>query len=442
MTLLEEHALQIFRAAIDAVTPARLVSEAVHREGDLLHIGTSSLSLASCKRILVIGAGKVSSQMARALEDILGSRITAGLVTTKYGHGVSCSCIRVVEAGHPVPDENTLHATGRMLDLVRSAGEQDLILCLLSGGGSALLELLPEGISLGEFRRTNELLLRSGATIEEINAVRKHLSRVKGGQLARIVGPATCVSLILSDVVGDSLQTIASGPTAPDTTTFADALEVVRRHGIESRLPGAILEYLQGGSRGRFPETLKAGDPVFEQVWNVIVGNSMMALRAAEEKARALGYTALVLTSRMQGEAREAARFIAGIIQEIRLSDIPCAKPACVLLGGETTVTVRGRGTGGRNQELALASLLAMEGTKGDYLIASCGTDGTDGPTEAAGALASPAVLERAVRSGLQAGKFLAENDSFTFWKKVEGLVVTGPTGTNVMDVVIALVPR
>jgi hydroxypyruvate reductase len=379
--------------------------------------------------------------MAKALEGVLGPRIAEGKVTTKYGHAAGCSRVVEFEAGHPIVDGNTLRATEELLGLSHSAAEDDLVICLLSGGGSSLLEHLPDGISLADLQLTNELLLRSGITIGEVNAVRKHLSKVKGGQLACAVAPATCVSLILSDVIGDPPESIASGPTAPDPTTFADAWGVIHRFGLVSRLPESVVTHLQAGLEGAVPETLKPGDPVFDRVSNIIIGNNMEALEAAATAAGGLGYSTLVLTSRLQGEAREVARAFAGIVQEIRSSDVPVPKPACLLMGGETTVTVHGRGEGGRNQEFALAALLAMEAERGDYLIASCGTDGTDGPTDAAGAVATPAALAHARHADLDAGQFLRENDAHTFWKHVNGLIVTGPTGTNVMDLIVALIP-
>ncbi|RMH77857.1 MAG: DUF4147 domain-containing protein, partial [Calditrichaeota bacterium] len=318
---------------------------------------------------------------------------------------------------------------------------EDLIICLISGGGSALLEAPAPGISLEDVQRVTDLLLRCGAAIEEVNTVRKHLSRVKGGQLLRHIHPAACLALILSDVIGNPPESIASGPTAPDPTTYAEALAVLQRYGVMDETPAAVRAHLQAGAAGAAPETVKPGDPVLCQVQNFILGDNLLALQAAAKAARREGYSPVILTSRMQGEAREAARVIAGIVQEVLSSGHPVEPPACLLFGGETTVTVRGTGRGGRNQEFALAALMALKNEARPYLLLSCGTDGTDGPTDAAGGLAAPEIRRRAVQNGLSPEAFLANNDAYTFLKAVDALLITGPTGTNVMDMGLVLVP-
>lgn len=438
---LRDQAKEIISAAIEAVKPDRLIRESVRRAGEILRIGEQSFNLNRFEKIFVIGAGKASAPMAREMENVLGERLTDGMVTVKYGHGQPCRKIKIREASHPVIDQNGLSASEQILQMVDTAGKNDLVICLISGGGSALLEKLPEGISLSDLQKLFELLLNCGATIDEINTVRKHLSLVKGGQLARAIAPATCLSLILSDVIGDPLESIASGPTAPDPTTFSDAWQVIEKYRLESALPASIGNYLKKGVAGEAPETLKPGDPIFRNVHNLILGNNLKALQAAREKAKEFGYQPLILTSRVQGEAREVARVLAAMVQDVLTNALPVSRPACLLLGGETTVTLRGKGKGGRNQELALAALLTMKNFRKDYLIVSCGTDGTDGPTDAAGGMASPQVWENARAQGVDPLPFLENNDAYHFFRKTGGLIMTGPTGTNVMDIILALIP-
>lgn len=432
----------IIGSAIDAVKPDKLIRRHVKLRSNLLQIGAQHFRLDEFENIYLIGAGKASAYMAQEIEKVLGTRLSGGVVSVKYRHVAPCRKVRVFEAGHPVPDENGLAATGNILEIAEKAGEKDLVLCLISGGGSALLESLPPGIRLDEVQKVTELLLGSGADIEEINTVRKHLSRVKGGQLAQAIFPATCVSVIISDVIGDPLEAIASGPTAPDSTTFADAWRVMEKYGLPAKLPVAVRRYLAAGTAGEKPETLNPGDPVFRKVTNIILGNNLHALQAAKVQAEKLGFHTLILSSRIQGEAREVARVVAGVTQEILLNDLPLPKPACVLLGGETTVTLRGKGLGGRNQELALAALLAMKSVRQPFLISSCGTDGTDGPTDAAGGFAFPGMWETAEQKSLDPLSFLQKNDSYHFLQQTGGLINTGPTGTNVMDVILIIVPR
>jgi glycerate 2-kinase len=354
------HISDIIAAAIDAVKPAALIPRAVRLNDGRLTVGDVELDLDSYNRIFVIGAGKASAYMAAEMERILGERLTGGMVTVKYGHAAPCRKIEVREAGHPVPDESGLKATRAMLELVDGAGESDLVLCLLSGGGSALLELLPDTIPLVDLQRAIESLLASGATIDEMNCIRKHLSLVKGGRLAGRIAPARCVALIISDVIGDPVGTIASGPTAADPTTFRDAIDIVDKYGMAGELPGSITEYLKRGMAGDEEDTVKPGEHVVEAVDNIIIGNNHTALQAADARAKELGYNSVLLTGRFRGEAREVGKIVASIVEEIGERDLPAAKPACILLGGESTVTIRGNGKGGRNQELALAALVEL----------------------------------------------------------------------------------
>ncbi len=444
---LREQAFAILHAAIAAVKPERLIRQhlSLHEE-QLRYRGREILNLKAFERIYLVGAGKASAFMARAMEALLGERISGGLVIVKYDHSAPCQKIGIREAGHPLPDENGLNATEALLNLVKQAGEKDLVICLISGGGSALLEKLPGleapagGISLTDLQETSRRLLEYGATIEEMNALRKHLSLVKGGRLAAAIAPARCLTLAISDVIGDPPETIASGPTAPDPTTFSDVWNVVRNYRLENRLPASVSGYLQKGLRGEAPETLKPGDPVFEKVENIILGNNLAALNAARKTAEDLGFPALILSSRIQGEAREAARAIAGIVQEIVASGHPLPRPACLLFGGETTVTVRGGGKGGRNQELALAALMELKNIPKPHILLSCGSDGGDGPTDAAGAFIDPEIYRAAEALNLDSRAYLQNNDAYHFFEQAGGLVKTGPTGTNVMDIGIVLV--
>lgn len=434
-----ENALQIFYAAIETVKPESLIKHQLFANGDKLHIQDRIYNLQSYNAIYVIGAGKASAFMALALEKRLGDFITRGVVVTKYGHAASCGKIKICEAGHPLPDANTLVAAQEIINLVEQAGENDLVLCLLSGGGSALLEKLPDGISLDALQKTFDLLLACGASIDEMNIIRKHLSQIKGGHLLQSIAPAHCITLIISDVIGDSLATIASGPTAPDNSTFADSLRILEKYELTDELPKEILHHLQAGIQGEIPETLKELDPLFAKVDNIILGNNSIALQAAQKKALELGYNALIFSSCLQGEAQEAAKIVVRIAEEIKANRYPLKPPACLLFGGETTVTVKGNGKGGRNQEFVLAALTALKKLSGPYFLMSCGTDGTDGPTDAAGAFVTPELQKTASEIGLNPLDYLQNNDAYHFFAQCNGLVKTGPTGTNVMDIVILL---
>jgi len=378
----------IFRAGIDAVDPERAVRRYVRRRGNRLFVGDRSYALDRFKRIFLIGAGKGTAPMAKALEDILGDRLTNGWIVVKYGYGMPLGKTHTMEAGHPIPDEAGLKATEVVLDQIRECAEEDLIICAFSGGGSALLPAPSPPINLDEKQETTRLLLDSGATINEINAIRKHLSLTKGGWLAKTADPATLVSLILSDVIGDRLDVIASGPTVPDESTFADCTEIIQRYNLARRLPETVAEHFRKGTAGMVPETPKVGDTAFSKVQNLIVGNNRGALLAAQEQAISLGYKTMILSSQIEGEAREVAQVFASIGKEICQAGLPISSPACVLAGGEPTVTIQGKGKGGRNQELALACAISIDGWDRIFML-SAGTDGTDGPTDAAGAIVS-----------------------------------------------------
>ncbi len=435
---LREVALGIIDAAIAAVRPEECIRRSLRLEGDILHVGDSRVDLRGIRRIYVVGFGKASAGMARAVEGILGERISGGLVITADGYRVPTDKVEVREAGHPVPDERGLSAAEEILSIVEGAREDDLVIVLISGGGSALLTAPAEGISLEDLARTNELLLRSGAVIQEINAVRKHLSRAKGGQLARLAQPARVISLILSDVVGDPLDSIASGPTVPDPTTYTDAIAVLRRYGIWDEVPSSVRRHLERGASGEVPETPKPGDPCFARVINVIVGSGRHAAEAALEKGEDLGFEGAILTTTLEGEAREVGKVLAAVARELRRYGRPVSPPAILVLAGETTVTVRGKGKGGRNQELALSAALGIEGLR-EVVIASVGTDGRDGPTDAAGGIVDGGTAARIRAAGLDPLELLSDNDSYRALSASGDLLVTGPTGTNVADLVLVL---
>lgn len=434
-----EDAGAIFRAALRAADPGRCIRGALSAEGDTLCVLNTCYPLETLSRLVVIGAGKASPAMAAAAEEILGDRIAAGAINTKYGHALPLRRIAITECGHPLPDQAGVGGAARMLELLQGLDDRALVLCLFSGGGSALLPAPATGISLAEKQQTTQALLACGAAIEEINAIRKHLSRVKGGLLARLAQPARVVSLLISDVIGDRLDVIASGPTHPDPTTFDDCLGLIERYQLGPRLPAAVCRHLQDGARGLVAETPKPDDPCFARTATRIIGNNSLAIEAAEAAARSLGYQPLVLSSRIGGETREVAAVHAAIAQEVCEAGRPVAPPACLISGGETTVTLSGQGRGGRNQEFALAAAVHLEGWERITCL-SGGTDGTDGPTDAAGAIADGQTLQRARAQGLAAAAHLQDHDSYPFFQALGDLVITGPTGTNVMDLRLFLI--
>ena len=438
---MREQALEIFEAGIQAVDPVEAIKRHTRLEKDLLLIGGRQFNLKDYDKILVVGAGKAAAPMAKTVEDLLGDRISDGVVVVKDEHGLPLERIKVCEASHPVPDIRGVKGTEEILSLVEHAGERDLIICLISGGGSALLIAPVEEISLEDKQNATKLLLACGATIHEINTVRKHLSRAKGGRFAQMANPATITSLILSDVVGDDLDVIASGPTVPDSSMFKDAEQILKGYGIWDQLASSVRNHIEKGSSGQIEDTPKSDNAAFLKCSQVLVGTNLHALKAAGKAAEKLGYRPLILSSKVEGEAREVAKFYTAIAKEILESAHPMEPPVCVLAGGETTVTLQGDGRGGRNQEFALASALAIEGLD-NVIVLSGGTDGTDGPTDAAGAIADGTTVARARESGLDPKDFLQRNDSYSFFQKLDDLVMTGPTRTNVMDLYMLLVSR
>ena len=430
-TALSRDALRIFRAALKAAAPDEAVMRHVKLTGNALNATGKRYRLDAFRNIYVIGAGKAGLPMAQAIERLLGKRISGGLLNVKYGHTGRLRRIALNECGHPIPDRNGELGAQRIAEIACQAGPDDLLVCLISGGASALLPLPASPVTLEEKQQTTRLLLHCGANIHELNCVRKHISSIKGGQLAQLAYPATVLALILSDVIGDDLDVIGSGPTVPDRSTFAEARAILARYGITANVPAAVRERLDGYA----PETPKPGDKIFQKVQNLIVGSNRLAVDAAVKQARALGYHTLVLSTLIEGETRDIARMHAAIAREIRASGRPVKPPACVISGGETTVTIRGQGLGGRNQEFALAASLDIAGLK-DVTILSAGTDGTDGPTDAAGAIADGTTI---ARSDVDARAYLADNNSYHFFERLGDLIKTGPTGTNVADVRIIL---
>ncbi len=437
--ILKKSATAIFEAGVRAVAPDACIKKQVRISSTRLWVGNIDLNLDQIRHVYVAGAGKASAAMAREVEQILGSRIHDGVVVTKYGHGLPLKHCRVMEAGHPVPDSAGVAGASALLDMVSEAGPDDLIVCLISGGASALTPAPADGLSLADKQDTTRQLLGCGATIHEINTIRKHLSKIKGGQVCAAANEARVVSLILSDVIGDDLDIIGSGMTAPDTGHFRDCRAILQRHGIWDSVSEPVRNHIRAGMDGRIPDTPKPGDPIFSRVTNQVVGSLSDALSAAAIEAENQGFTPLVLSSMIQGEAKEAAKVLCAVAREARRSGRPAKPPVCLLCGGETTVTIKGNGTGGRNMELALAGALALQGTFGIMLL-SAGTDGTDGPTDAAGAFADENTVSRAKALGLSAEKHLNENNAYPFFKALDDLLITGPTRTNVMDMQILLI--
>ena len=426
-------ALEILTAAMEAADPGMAIKRFLELDGERLQVAGRTYDLASYERVLVVGGGKAGAAMAAAVEEVLGDRVQTGVVNVKYGHVAPTRRVKIIEAAHPVPDEAGLAGTREMVELIQSAGANDLVITVISGGGSALIDLPVPGITLDHMKQLTSALLRSGATINQINTIRKHISEVKGGGIAKLASPATVISLILSDVVGNPLDMIASGPTVPDTTTFQDAWRVLEQFNLTNDVPEAITSRLQAGLRGEIPDTLKAGDPIFAKVQNVVVASNELAADAAITRARERGFNALLLSTFVEGEAREIGKLYAAVAREMSTFNRPLARPACLIAGGETTVTVNGNGKGGRNQEMALAAALKIAGLPNVMVVASA-TDGSDGPTDATGAIADGDTVARALQMGVDPQEYLGRNDAYHFFEQLGDLIKTGPTNTNVND--------
>ncbi len=434
-------AKDVFGSALKAIEPARLIKENVKLKGQTLEVAGRRYDLREVRDVFLIAVGKASAPMAQALEGILGERLSGGIVVVKYGYGLRIKRARVIEAGHPVPDRRSVAAANAVLKLASDAGKHDLVFCLLSGGGSSLLCGLPEGVTIGDLKSLTRLLLASGADIKEMNTVRKHVSLVNGGRLARALYPARVINLIISDVVGNRLDMIASGPTLPNETTFEDAVEVLSKYNLTKKAPRSICSYLERGLRGIDDGGPGKNDPCFKHSQTHLLGSNVLALEAAEERAEALGLNCIILSSSITGEAREVAAVLVSVAKEVLANGRPVPRPACILAGGETTVTLNGRGMGGRSQEFALAAALGLEGSSHHIVVLSGGTDGTDGPTDADGAVVDTNTCRRARKKfQLDAADYLSRNDSYHFFQKAGGHLFTGPTRTNVMDIMMALI--
>lgn len=436
---MREKALSIFRASLKGADPKLCIKKFLKLQNGYISAGNFKKRWDQINRIIVTGAGKASALMAQATEEVLKDKIDKGLVITKEGSDVPLKKIELCFGGHPFPDENGAKGTQEILQMLSEAGDNDLVIFLLSGGGSALLVSPAEGISLKDKQKMVQLLFECGANIDEMNTLRKHISKVKGGRLAQIAYPAQTISLILSDVIGDRLDSIASGPTAPDPTTFDDCFEILNRYKLLDKIPESVKLFLQGNKGKQENETLKPGDMVFEKVENLIVGSNLLALKEAELEAKKLGFNTLLLSSTVSGDTTKTAKEHASLAREIIKGQKKPSPPACVISGGETTVEIKGNGRGGRNQEFALVSAMEIDGLK-DVAISSINTDGIDGPTDAAGAICDGTTVSRAKKLNLNPEDYLRRNDSYHFFEKLGDLIKTGPTNTNVMDIHIILV--
>ena len=439
-------AIQCFKASLKPVDPYEAVQRFITLEDSRLILGQKEkpvevLNINDYERIFIVGGGKATAPMAKAMEEILGNRITKGLIVVKYGFTEKLSYTETIEAGHPLPDRNGIIGTKSILELMEDAGERDLVISLISGGGSALLTQPSGNIKLEEKQEMTKRLLNCGASIDEINCIRKHISLTKGGQMARAAFPATIINLMLSDVVGDRMDVIASGPFVPDMSSFKDARAILEKYKLDN-VPQTIREHLKKGLDENIPDTPKKGDPAFDKVYNLIIGSNILALEAAEEEARKLGYKTLILSSMIEGETKDIAGAHVAIAREIIKTGRPLPPPCCIISGGETTVTIKGKGEGGRNQEFCLVSANKIRDLPERVVILSGGTDGNDGPTDAAGGVVDPLSIKRGQAAGLNAAEYLENNDSYNYLKKTGDLLVTGPTNTNVMDVRLVLVKQ
>ncbi len=433
----KDQLLEIYNKAIEAANPRKCVLDHVSLKGNILMVDSKTYDLDQYNSIYMVAFGKAAPSMAKAVEDLLGNRIKDGIVVSNTFEKSKFSRLRFYLSSHPVPDERSLSAANEILKLLRDTDKGDLVIFLISGGGSALIAMPAIGISLEDKQRATLMLLNSGVDKYGLNAVRKHISQIKGGGLLNKALPSQVITLILSNVVGDRLDAIASGPTIPDPTTFDEACRVIEALRLEHRIPPQVMVHLEEGRRGNVPETLKEGEFAPERVQTVIVGNNYKSLLAAKRRAKQFGYNTFLLSSQLSGEAREVAKVISGIAFDVERLDIPVKKPACIIFGGETTVTVIGRGKGGRNTELALSFAMEIMGHEISGLF--CGTDGVDGPTDATGAICDGYTRGVARKMNLSAREHLAQNDSYSFFDRLGSLVKIGPSGTNVMDIGIVI---
>lgn len=431
-----EKVARILKAALESVDPRNAVMENLEVKDSRLRINSKVYELDSFDRIFLVGAGKAGQPMAGAISYLLGPRLINGKVIVKEGYRTESDIpdrIQIIEAGHPIPDQRGVAGTHQIIELLGETTHDDLVICVISGGGSALMVSPGVGVNLNDLQSLTKELLASGATINEINTLRKHLDQVKGGQIARRAAPAKVACLILSDVVGDPLDVIASGPTVPDPTTYSDALSILDFYQISDKIPDSIRNHLILGQEGKIDETPKPGDSIFNDVINVIVGSNRTAANAAHLQAQKEGFNSLILTNYLEGEANQAGQFMSAVIRQLAAFNHPLPRPACIILGGETTVTLRGNGQGGRNIELALGAVSGLSGLE-DIALITLATDGGDGPTDAAGAVVTGNTLALALSLNLDPVSFLSRNDSYNFFNPLNDLIKTGPTMTNVND--------
>ena len=433
-----EIAERIFMAGVRSVLPEKLITSIMRLEGSVLSIGDHEFNLDENRNVFVIGAGKASAAMGHYVETILGNRITGGHIVVKYGYSCKLKRIKVTEAGHPVPDAEGFKATEEIIRIASRADENDLVICLISGGASALLADLPDNMLPEELYIVNNLLIRCGATINEINCVRKHLSLIKGGQLARIIRPAKLVTIILSDVTGNPPEVIGSGPTVPDPSTFGEALKVIEKYNLTADLTSGVLNHLRDGLNGLHSETPKPGDPLFEGTVSILAGTNQIALKASKEEAVRQGFKTYIIDAELNGDVENVCESVLNMALSFK-NNKDIVKPVCLLYGGETTVKVSGNGRGGRNQHLALSAAIRLRNIPGITFLAA-GTDGTDGPTDAAGAVADSETTGKAAKMNEDPVNYLCEFNSYDFFKRVGGHVKTGPTFTNVMDLLVVIV--
>ena len=432
-------AIESLECAIEAADPKKLLYSKFILKNSILTIDSYDFDLKQFKNIYVIGGGKAAGTMSEVIEEILGSRITAGHINVPYGNKYKSKIIKNSEASHPIPNRAGIEGTKQIMTMAKQATQEDLVICLISGGGSSLMPLPREGITLEDKRAITEALLKSGAPINEINTVRKHISAYKGGWLAKAVYPATMINLILSDVIGDPLDAIASGPTVPDNTTFMDAKYILEKYNLWTNLASSIHNVILEGIRGNIKETPKPADPAFKKVYNIIIGNNKVSSIAALNYLKMKGLNTLLLSTTLEGETKQVGKDLAAVAINITSHGKPLLRPAGIVAGGETTVTVTGSGMGGRNQELALAAALKLQGIE-NCVIASLSTDGIDGPTDAAGAIVDGFTIIQSEKQKMNAKEYLENNDSYSFFKKLSSLIITGPTGTNVNDIAVIIV--
>ena len=432
-------ATEIFLAGLEGVKPENLIKRFISIEQHNLQIENFQFDLSTIANIYIVGVGKASAAMAQTIESILGSRITEGHIITKYEHAAPLQFIGITEAGHPVPDENGIKGTEIIMSIAKKAEKNDLLICLISGGGSALLTDIPEGCSLDDLKKLNNILLKSGAAIFEMNCIRKHVSKVKGGLLAKTAYPSRVLSLILSDVIGDPIDVIASGPTVHDPSTYADAISIINKYNIKNEIPIQIYQLLEDGVNNKRQETLKESDEALELTSNLIIGTNKLALKIAKQKAELFGYETKIITDKLEGNVMDVAKYIMDSIKNATKENIH--EKTCLLFAGETTIKVEGEGLGGRNQHLALLISKLLKDEPGITFL-SAGTDGTDGPTDAAGAVVDSFTSQTASDLQLNMNQYINNCDSYRFFQEVGGLVKTGPTQTNVMDLMVVLISR